>query len=154
MMCANIEESTYEDKPKFKKCLSPISSSRANMPSSDSIQLEAVQTFPKGPKSAPSLTNDEKSYEDEPEFKYCSSPLLSPCTGSHSSDSIHPKAMYTDLTAWEVPRVISSLAKVNEHQFDIHLGHQVLVEFIDVLRDTSPILEQSEMDDSTQENPV
>ena len=112
-MRANIEESAYEDEHKFKNCSPHSLSLHANARSSDLTQLEAVQTFPKGLKSAPSLTNDEKSCEDEPELKQiCSSPLLSPRTASHSSNSRRPEA--------------------------IHLGHQVPAQLVEVRRDTSP----------------
>ena len=112
-MRANIEESAYEDEHKFKNCSPHSLSLHANARSSDLTQLKAVQTFPKGPKSAPSLTNDEKSCEDKPELKQiCLSPLLSPRTASHSSDSRRPEA--------------------------IHLGHQVPAQLVEVQRDTSP----------------
>ena len=109
----HAEGLAYEDKPKFKNCSPPSLSPHTNARSSDLTQLEAVQTFPKGPKSTPSLMNNEKSCEDGPELKQtCSSLLLSPHTALRSSDSRHPKA--------------------------IHLSHQVPAQLVEVRRNTSP----------------
>jgi hypothetical protein len=101
----------YEDEHEFKSRSSPPLSSCAHAHSSDSTRLEAIQMSHKGSRSAPSLTNDEKVHEDK-HWQICSSLLLSPHIASHLPDSMHPKA--------------------------IHLGHQVLAQFVEVLHDTSP----------------
>jgi hypothetical protein len=155
-MHAYVEESTYKDEPEFKRCSSPILSFHANVQSSDSTRPEAIQTIHEGPRIAPLLMNDEKSYEDEPEFKYCLSPLLSPCAGSCSSDSMHPRASCSTPTIQRVPRVIRLLAKVDEHRFDIHLGHQAPVQSAEVPHDMSPstaVMEQPGLG-SIQESPT
>ena len=152
----HAEELACEDEHKFKSCLSPSLSSRTHAHSSDLTQLEAVQTFHGGPRIAPSLTNDEKSYEDEPEFEYCSSPLLSPHAGLCSSDSMRPRAPCSTPTIRKVPRVIPPLAKVDEHQLDIHLAHQVPVQSAEAPRDMSPnmaVIEQPELG-SVRESPT
>ena len=138
----------YEDEHKFKNCSPPSLSPHANARSSDSTRLETIQMSHKGPRIAPSLTNDEKSYEDEPEFKYRSSPLSSPHAGSRSSDSMRSRAPCSIPTIRKVPRVVPPLAKVDEHRFDIHLAHQVPVQSAEAPRDMSPntaVIEQPEL---------
>ncbi|KAF8657578.1 hypothetical protein AX14_007852 [Amanita brunnescens Koide BX004] len=107
----HAEGLAYEDEHKFKSCSSPSLSPHTNACSSDSTRLEAVQTSHKGPRNAPSLVNDRKSYEDE-HTESRSSPPLSSRAASGLPDSMHPEA--------------------------IHLGHQVPAQLVEVPRDASP----------------